>query len=557
MVIDSKKNDTGKWRSRAGLRLTAVLMAAVLAVNAAAVWGIVAARRSAQEAAQAELALSTAAHARSLEAVLATLRGDLIFLSQSPPLVRYPETAGEVDPLVRRWGRLDVEGTLLLFLQAHPAVERLVMRDPGGEVLAAAGRREGAPALLAPEAASVEGAPGAGGWPSEWPVGAPDQPSATLSVSIGPDLLLALAAPADAGRLRLEIAPGAGPAAAGAAGGDRRLSARAEVRDPQWQPPIRWTLERTEEGSRLIESVESLAARYRRTVALNAAIITLSLALGLVAFRQARRSARLAAAAEQQARVRELERQLFHSERLASVGRLAAGLAHEINNPLEGMTNYLSLLREDLAAGRAGEARELVEPLAEGVARVAGILHQVLAFADPGRTPKSRIDLGAVARRTADFVRANPAHRGIAIAVDLPSEPLPVLGNEVTLGQLLLNLLVNACQAQPAGGEVAVSARRNGGTAVVTVADRGPGLAPEIRERLFEPFQSTRGSTGLGLAVCHGIAGDHGGEIGAEARPGGGTVFRVELPLAAGDLGGEIDANDEVEAPRRASGAGT
>ncbi len=553
MVIDSKKNGAGRWRSGAGVRLTAVLMVAVLAVNAAAVWGIVAARRSAQEAAQAELALSTAAHARSLEAVLATLRGDLIFLSQSPPLVRYPETAGEVDPLVRRWGRLDVEGTLLLFLQAHPAVERLVMRDPGGEVLAAAGRREGAPALLAPEAA---GAPGVGGWPSEWPVGAPDQPSATLSVSIGPDLLLALAAPADTGRLRLEIAPGAGPPAADA-GGDRRLSARAEVRDPHWQPPIRWTLARTEEGSRLIESVESLAARYRRTVALNAAIITLSLALGLVAFRQARRSARLAAAAEQQARVRELERQLFHSERLASVGRLAAGLAHEINNPLEGMTNYLSLLREDLAAGRAGEARELVEPLAEGVARVAGILHQVLAFADPGRTPKSRIDLAAVARRTADFVRANPAHRGIAIAVDLPAEPLTVVGNEVTLGQLLLNLLVNACQAQPAGGEVAVSARSDGDTAVLTVADRGPGLAPEIRERLFEPFQSTRGSTGLGLAVCHGIAGDHGGEIGAHPRPGGGTVFRVELPLAAPDArGGEGGAGDEGEAPRRASGAG-
>lgn len=553
MVIDSKRNAAGRWRSGAGVRLTGVLMAAVLTVNAAAVWGIVAARRSAQEAAQAELALSTAAHARSLEAVLATLRGDLIFLSQSPPLVRYPETAGQVDPLVRRWGRLDVEGTLLLFLQAHPAVERVVMRDPGGGVLAAAGRREGAPALLAPEAA---GAPAAGGWPSEWPVGAPDQPSATLSVSIGPDRLMALAAPADAGRLRLEIAPRAGPPAEAAAGGERRLSARAEVRDPHWQPPIHWTLERTEEGSRLIESVESLAARYRRTVALNAAIITLSLALGLVAFRQARRSARLAAAAEQQARVRELERQLFHSERLASVGRLAAGLAHEINNPLEGMTNYLSLLREDLAAGRAGEARELVEPLAEGVARVAGILHQVLAFADPGRTPKSQIDLGAVARRTADFVRANPAHRGIAIAVDLPSEPLPVIGNEVTLGQLLLNLLVNACQAQPAGGEVAVSARRNGDTAVLTVADRGPGLAPEIREVLFEPFQSTRGSTGLGLAVCHGIAGDHGGEIGAEARPGGGTVFRVELPLAAGDRGGEGGADDESEALRRASGAG-
>ncbi len=292
---------------------------------------------------------------------------------------------------------------------------------------------------------------------------------------------------------------------------------------------------RAEEGSRLVQSVESLAARYRRTVALNLAVILLSLGLGLAAFRQARRSARLEAAAEQQARVRELERQLFHSERLASVGRLAAGLAHEINNPLEGMTNYLTMLRDDLAAGRAEDARELVPPLSEGLARVAGILRQVLAFADPGRTPKRRLDLARVVGRTAEFVRANPAYRGVRIGVDLPAEPLPVVGNEVTLGQLVLNLLVNACQCQPEAGEVAVAARRAGGRAEVAVADRGRGLPPEVRERLFEPFVSTRGSTGLGLAVCHGIAEDHRGRLAAEDRPGGGTVFRFELPLAAAD----------------------
>jgi signal transduction histidine kinase len=257
----------------------------------------------------------------------------------------------------------------------------------------------------------------------------------------------------------------------------------------------------------------------------------------LFAFRQVRRSARLEAAAEQQARVRELERQLFHSERLASVGRLAAGLAHEINNPLEGMTNYLSMLREDLEAGRAEDARELVPPLSEGLGRVAGILRQVLAFADPGRTPKSRLDLARVVGRTAEFVRANPAYRGVRIGVALPAEPLPVVGNEVTLGQLVLNLLVNACQAQPDHGEVEVTARRAGDRAEVTVADRGRGLPPEVRERLFEPFVSTRGSTGLGLAVCHGIAEDHRGRLAAEDRPGGGTVFRFELPLA--EEGGE------------------
>ena len=538
--------DRGRGRrTPPGLPLTLALMAAVVAVNAAAVWGIVGARRSAEEAARTELALTTAAHARSLEAVLATLRGDLIFLAQSPPLVRYPEAAGDPDPLVQRWGRLDVEGTVLLFLEAHPAVARLVVRGPEGAVLAAAGRRGGAPALLPPDAAGE--APPAGLWPSSWPIGAPEDPTGSLEVWIEPRALLAIAAPAVADRLRLEAPPAEGPtggAAAQPSGGDGHLVARAEVRDLHWQPPVRWRLVRSEEGSRLVQSVESLAARYRRTVVLNLAVITLSLALGLFAFRQARRSARLEAAAEQQARVRELERQLFHSERLASVGRLAAGLAHEINNPLEGMTNYLSLLRDDLEAGRAEDARELVPPLSEGLERVAGILRQVLAFSDPGRTPKSRLDLVRVVGRTAAFVRANPAYRGVRIGLALPAGPLPVVGNEVTLGQLVLNLLVNACQAQPESGEVEVTTRRAGGRAEVSVADRGRGLPPEVRERLFEPFVSTRGSTGLGLAVCHGIAADHRGRIAADDRPGGGTVFRFELPLA------EEEADDDGEESR-------
>jgi len=572
-----------------GLGLTLALMAAVVAVNVAAVWGIVGARRSAEEAARSELALSTAAHARSLEAVLATLRGDLIFLAQSPPLVRYPEAAGDPDPLVRRWGRLDVEGTLLLFLEAHPAVERLVVRDAAGAVLAAAGRRQGAPALLPPEGAEAA-APPPGLWPSSWPIGPPDEPRGALGVWIEPRALLAVAAPAVAERLRLEVPavegavgdgaerpsdPGAprpeagaqrsavaaepgseaGAAAPAAPAAGHRV-ARAEVRDRHWQPPVRWTLVRSEEGSRLVQSVESLAARYRRTVALNLAVILLSLGLGLAAFRQARRSARLEAAAEQQARVRELERQLFHSERLASVGRLAAGLAHEINNPLEGMTNYLTLLRDDLAAGRAEDARELVRPLSEGLARVAGILRQVLAFADPGRTPKSRLDLARVVGRTAEFVRANPAYRGVRIGVALPADPLPVVGNEVTLGQLVLNLLVNACQCQPEDGEVEITARRGGGHAEVTVADRGRGLPPEVREHLFEPFVSTRGSTGLGLAVCHGIAEDHRGRITAGDRPGGGTVFRFELPLAGEETAAPAAAVSAAARPEPAARAG-
>jgi signal transduction histidine kinase len=108
-----------------------------------------------------------------------------------------------------------------------------------------------------------------------------------------------------------------------------------------------------------------------------------------------------------------------------------------------------------------------------------------------------------------------------------------VEGDPTTLGQLVLNLMLNAAQCQPSGGEVEVRCAVAAGRAFVRVSDRGPGFSPEASERLFEPFYSTRGSTGLGLAVCHSIALDHGGTLHARNRAGGGAEVVLELPLAA------------------------
>ncbi len=536
-ICDNIESMSGMRRGRAagfpGLRITVLLLAVLLTVNAVAVWGILSARAGARRAARDELALQTTAHARSLEAVLATLRGDFIFLSQSPPLLKYLAALQGEDEMQRRWARLDVDSTLLLFVEAHPQVERVVVRGELGEALAVVGRRGGVPVLL-PPASFAERATGAGRrlLAGRWPLGAPTPVTAapgTLEAWISPDALLAIAAPGFGERLRLET--GRTPAAGRGGGG--ALEARVAVRDPRWTPPLAWTLVRSEPGSELVQSVETLAGRYRTTVLLNLAVMTLTLALGLLAFRQVRRAARLEVENEQQARVRELERRLMHSERLASVGRLAAGMAHEINNPLAGMSNYLSLLEEDLRDGRTAEAPALVARVREGLARAAAIVRQVLAFSDPGRAPKAPLDLRGVLAETVEFVRGNPAFRGLAVRLDGDAGELPVRGNRITLGQLFLNLILNACQGQPDGGEVEVRAERAEGIVVVTVADRGPGLAPEVLDHLFEPFTSTRGSTGLGLAVCHGIATDHGGEIRGANRPGGGALFEVRLPPAA------------------------
>jgi signal transduction histidine kinase len=270
-------------------------------------------------------------------------------------------------------------------------------------------------------------------------------------------------------------------------------------------------------------------------VAVNVAVLGLAFALAAVAFREVRRAERLRALSEHQARVAELERQVLHNERLASLGRLAAGLAHEINNPLAGMSNYLALLQEDLAAGETREVGQLASRVREGLDRIAGITRQVLAFAAPGRPPKGPVDLGDLLQRNLDFLRADPTFRDIELKLALPRPPLTVEGNATTLNQLVLNLLVNAAQAQPGGGEIEVSLASNGSRALLTVADRGPGLDPETLEHAFEPFFSTRGSTGLGLAVCRGIADDHEGTLRAGNRPGGGARFEVELPLPSGD----------------------
>jgi signal transduction histidine kinase len=503
------------------------LVLALLVINSLAVWGIVAARRDARVAAERDLELRTIAQARSLEAALASLRADLVFLSRSPPLTALVG-GGNRDPVMRRWSRLDAEGTVLLFMEAHPAIEHLVVVS-SGEPMLRVGREDHVPVLL-PPGESASRAPGS--IAARWPVGA--RGGGELEAWVEPRALLpAPETPRARAELLLDTPPGAPRVGAR---GD--LAASVEVTDEGWDPPLRWHLVRTEMEGDLARSVEALAGRFGATVALNVAVMASSLLLGALTLRNLRRTTRLQAEREQQARVRDLERQVLHSERLASVGRIAAGFAHEINNPLEGISNYLALVREELECGRATEARPLVDRASEGVARAAGVIRQILAFSEPGSVEKTTLDLREIVAGAAAFVRSDPRYRSTAIDLALDSRPLLVHGNPTTLGQLVLNLLLNALQAMPASGPVELSASSAEGEVLLEVRDRGPGLPGAVRDHLFEPFTSTRGSSGLGLAVCRGIVQDHEGSIEARDRTGGGAVFVVRLPVsrAHGDL---------------------
>jgi signal transduction histidine kinase len=278
--------------------------------------------------------------------------------------------------------------------------------------------------------------------------------------------------------------------------------------------------------------VEPVAARYRATLALNVAAMALAVVLGFFTVREISQRERLEARARSDARVRDLERQLFHSERLTTVGRLAAGIAHEINNPLEGIANYLSLAKEALERGDTDAARRRLEGVGQGLERAARVVRQVLAHADPTEAPKAPLDLNRVLTDTTDFVRSRPEFSRVRFELALAEPSLVVVGSPIMLGQVALNLVVNACEAQPGGGEVRVSSRRDDGRAVAEIADRGPGIKADDRARIFEPFFSTKNSTGLGLSICHTIVGQHGGVLEALPREDGGTVFRVTLPAA-------------------------
>jgi signal transduction histidine kinase len=314
----------------------------------------------------------------------------------------------------------------------------------------------------------------------------------------------------------------------------RQVHAQRPVKADNWSPAGPWALRCAQAEGSLLRLAEPVAARYRATLALNVALMALALLLGGFAVQQLRRRERLESAAREEARVRELERQLFHAERLKTVGRLAAGIAHEINNPLEGMANYLALAREALERGETADGGRHLASVKEGLERAAAVVRQVLAHADPDKAPLVPCDLNQVLRDIGRFVETRRDFAAIDFTFDLPAEPLLVHGSPVMLGQVAVNLVLNACEAQPRGGEVRISSHRENGSAVAEFADRGPGVPEPDRQRIFEPFYSTKDTTGLGLSICHSIVRQHEGELSVHPRAGGGALFRMRLPALEG-----------------------
>jgi two-component system, NtrC family, sensor histidine kinase PilS len=229
--------------------------------------------------------------------------------------------------------------------------------------------------------------------------------------------------------------------------------------------------------------------------------------------------------------VRALEETRRRHERLAAVGRVAAGIAHEIRNPLAAMRGSIQVLSSDVNGDPA--TAELMEIVLRESDRLNRIITDFLTYARPRQVELAETDLREPLRETFTLLRHSPETRpDHRIEEDFPAEPVRVPADAAALRQVFWNLARNALQAMPAGGTLrAELSRTEEGRVRVCFADTGDGMTPEQVERLFEPFSSSRaGGTGLGLSIAYQIVRDHGGTITVRSREGHGTTIIIELP---------------------------
>jgi signal transduction histidine kinase len=245
---------------------------------------------------------------------------------------------------------------------------------------------------------------------------------------------------------------------------------------------------------------------------------------------------------------------LVRSERLATLGLVAAGIAHEVGNPLGAITGYVELARDRLGAldgERAALRAELDDFLArigDEALRIDRIVRDLLDLARPAEPVLGAVDLGAALDAALRLARVQARFRSVEVELAIPPGLPRVVADERRLSQVFLNLLLNAGDAMQAEGKVRVEAALEGGGVAVRVADGGTGIPAADLPRVFEPFFTTKGAgrgTGLGLAVSQGIVESFGGELLAANAPGGGAVFTLVLRPAGGGpaagLGGARD----------------
>jgi signal transduction histidine kinase/ABC-type branched-subunit amino acid transport system ATPase component len=236
-----------------------------------------------------------------------------------------------------------------------------------------------------------------------------------------------------------------------------------------------------------------------------------------------------------------LQKQVILSEKLASLGLLAAGVAHEINNPLEIVYNYLKHIKFSYDDKKLHEE---VDELHEEIAYIAGIVKNLLSLSNTDKMEREEIDLNDLIRNILSLLRHNADYKHIAITFDSPEKTLMATVNRNEMKQVVLNLVKNSFEAMPTGGNISVETRRvldeqSRGVVLVTFTDSGPGIQDANLNDIFIPFYSTRkgkgDNIGLGLSICYQIVQRHGGSMSVRNLEGSGCRFEIRLPEMAAD----------------------
>jgi len=235
-----------------------------------------------------------------------------------------------------------------------------------------------------------------------------------------------------------------------------------------------------------------------------------------------------------QKKLEETQNQLLQAEKIASLGRMSAGVAHEINNPLAGILIYAELLQRDMEANAAG--RPHLEEIINQTLRCKQIVTRLLEFSRQSLGQKTRIDMNDIISRCVKLIDQQLIFHNIQIKLSLDPHLPQIFGDPGELQQVFTNLLLNAADAIKGVGRITITSRadpeRDG--VIITFADTGSGIPPELRDKIFDPFFTTKPpgkGTGLGLSIVYGVIQRHGGTIEVESPHGGGTEFIIRLPL--------------------------
>lgn len=233
---------------------------------------------------------------------------------------------------------------------------------------------------------------------------------------------------------------------------------------------------------------------------------------------------------------------LMQSEKMAGLGRLAAGVAHEINNPMSGIMLYANLAQEDLGEDHA--VSEDLQTIIHEAERCKVIVADLLEFSHQTSYEREPLDLNEVIRKTLGILGNQPIYHNIKVDLNLAEDLPPILGNSIRLNQVLMNLFVNAAQAMDSKGSLSITSRTRASNDIneILIRDTGPGIPEDVIEQIFEPFFTTKTTgegTGLGLSVSYAIVKEHQGTIKVLSSSAEGTIFSLRFPAVVDTLKGE------------------